>query len=334
MPPLYVVEQGAKLNKQGRRLVVSKEGETLQSVPLIKIDQVLLFGNVGLTTPALTWLMGRGIDVIFCKQDGTYRGRVVGPSTGHSRLRRLQYRRVENAAFSLETARIIVRAKLQNSRTLLRRYRRRQGQPALDPSIERLSELLDQSTRANGLPRLMGLEGAGAAAYFAGLRHLFARKEWLFEKRVRRPPTDPVNVLLSFGYTLLTRQMEATVERVGLDPYLGCLHRDSYNRPSLALDLVEEFRAIVVDSVVLRCLNSELITPADFSRQDDPGRPVLLGEAGRNRFIREFEGRLALTFTHPALGEKVTYRRCLELQARDMARAFQAGNAYRPFVVR
>ncbi len=334
MAPLYVVEQGAKIKKASRRLVVTKEDQTLQSVPLIKVDQVLLFGNISITTPALTWLMKENIDVAFCDQHGRFRGRVVGQSSGHSQLRRLQYRRVDNATFALNTARAIVRAKLQNSRTLLLRYQRKLQKPDLAAAAERLAELMEKSERVQTVNSLLGVEGIGAAVYFEGLRLLFKHDCWRFERRARRPPTDPVNVLLSFGYTLLAHQVEAAVERVGLDPYLGCLHADSYNRPSMALDLTEEFRSIVVDSVTLRCLNSALITPANFTDQDDAKRPVLLDEAGRNRFIREFEARLALTFTHPARQEKVTYRRCFELQARDMARAIQADGLYRPFVVR
>jgi len=334
MPPLYVVEQGAKIRKEQRRLVVTKDDEELNSIPLIKVSQVLIFGNVGLTTPALTWLMSQDIDIIFLTHDGRYRGRVIGQTSAHSKLRRLQYRRADNVTFAVNTARTIVKAKLKNSRTLLMRYRRQQNNGALAEPIERLAGLIDRADRVHTVNSLMGLEGVGAAVYFGAFARLFKHEAWQFNKRNRRPPTDPVNVLLSFGYTLLTHQMEAVVELVGLDPFEGFLHATSYNRPSLALDLVEEFRSIVVDSVVLRCLNTELITPANFTEQADADRPVLLDEPGRNRFIREFEGRLAVTFTHPARNEKVTYRRCFELQARDMARAIQSDSLYQPFVVR
>ncbi|GAB4434088.1 MAG: CRISPR-associated endonuclease Cas1 [Anaerolineae bacterium] len=315
--------------------MVKKDEQELQSIPLLKIDQVLIFGNVGITTPALTWLMSQEIEVIFCDQHGRFKGRVVGPSSGHSKLRRLQYRRAETPAFALNAARAMVQAKLRNSRTLLLRYNRELHQPELAAAAERLAELQGRADRVNTVNSLLGVEGVGAAVYFEALPRLFKHDHWRFSTRERRPPTDPINVLLSFGYTLLSRQLEFAVERVGLDPYLGFLHADSYNRPSLALDLTEEFRSIVVDSVVLRCINSELITPANFTAQpDNPERPVLLDEAGRNRFIQEFEARLAITFTHPALQEKVTYRRCFELQARDMARAIQSDGLYQPFVVR
>jgi CRISPR-associated protein Cas1 len=272
--------------------------------------------------------------VVFCDQHGHYRGRVVGETSAHSQLRRWQYRRADDAEFSVKTVRAIVRAKLHNSRTLVMRYQREQPHPELQAAADQLAQAMAQTERARTVNSLRGVEGAGSAVYFGAFHHLLKHQHWTFDRRTRRPPTDPVNVLLSFGYTVLLHNLTAAVEAVGLDPYIGCLHADSYNRPSLALDLAEEFRSIVVDSVTLRCLNSNLIKPENFSRQADPERPILLDDTGRNRFIREFETRLALTFTHPLSGEQVTYRRCFDLQAREMARAFQSGEVYRPFTVR
>ena len=334
MPPLYVVEQGASIHKEGRRLVVRKDDQRLQSVALIKIDQVLIFGNVSITTLALAWLMDEHIDVVFCDQHGHYRGRVEGQTSSHSQLRRWQYRRTDDPAFALSTARAIVRAKLHNTRTLLQRYQRRRPQARVETVIQRLADSIQQAERTQSLNGLRGCEGAAAAGYFEVFKLLLNDPNWGFAQRVRRPPTDPINVLLSFGYTLLIHDLEAAVERVGLDPHLGCLHADAYNRPSLALDLAEEFRCIVVDSVTLRCVNNELIRPDNFGPGPDPARPLLLDDAGRNRFIQEFEARLALTFTHPLTNEQVTYQRCFDLQAREMARAFQSGTGYRPFTVR
>ena len=334
MAALYVIEQGARISREDRRLVVTKDDQVLQSVPLIKISQVLIFGNVAVTTPALTWLMSQGIDVVFCDQHGHYRGRVVGEVSGHSQLRRWQYRRVDDPAFVLQTARAIVAAKLGNTRALVMRYQREHPHAQLAAAATRLGEALKQCERVRTLNSLRGVEGAGAAAYFGAFRYLLRSEGFTFDGRNRQPPVDPVNVLLSFGYTLLVRYLESAVETVGLDPHLGCLHADAYNRPSLALDLAEEFRCIIVDSVTLRCLNSELIVPGNFSRQDDAERPVLLDDAGRRTFIRELENRLALTFKHPISGDQVTYRTCFELQAREMARAIQAGDIYRPLCVR
>ena len=333
MPPVYVTEQGAKLRITGRRLVVGKDGKDLAVVPLVKVSEVVLFGNVALTTPAIKTLLKRGVDVVFLQRDGRYCGRLVGPPTKYGDLRRWQYARVEDAGYRLRAAQAIVRAKLHNCRTLLMRYNRSLEDSDVGEAIARLKELIARVGRTTQTSSLMGVEGRGAALYFGVFKRLF-KGDWLFEKRVRRPPTDPLNVLLSFGYTLLGHAVESAVLTVGLDPYLGLLHTTAYGRPSLALDLIEEFRHIVVDSVVLRACNQGLIAPDNFALQDDPQRPVLLDDEGRKRFLREWETRLETTFQHPLTREQVTYRRCFEIQAREMARALREGETYRPFTVR
>lgn len=343
MPPLYLTTQGSKLRYRQRRFVVEKEGKTLSSVPAVHVDQVLVFGNISLTTPAMAQLLERGIDTAFLTQNGRYRGRLVGLSGGQGQLRLHQYRRVLETGWALEVARAIVQAKLHNTRTLLRRYARRQATDsaqeapaALSEAADTLSDLIASAGRCQAINSLSGVEGRGAAVYFGVLRHLIRARGWIFKGRNRRPPRDPVNALLSFGYTVLSHNMEACVRSVGLDPYLGFLHQPAYNRPSLALDLVEEFRCIVVDSVVLRCLNNDIVRPTMFRTDPAPGAPypVLLDDEGRARFIRELEARLALKFKHPDSGERVTYRRCFELQARRVARCIQSGDPYQPFRVR
>ena len=334
MPPLYVTTQGAKLRYRTRRLVVEKDGKEIAAVPAVHVDQVLILGNVTLTTPALSYLLESGVDTVFLTLRGRYKGRLVGPMGGNGRLRLLQYRRVADPEWALETARAIVVAKLHNMRTLLRRYARRLGEERLSEAADRLGELIDRAGRCTTVNSLSGVEGRGTAVYFSVFRHLIREPGWSFEKRTRRPPRDPVNALLSFGYTLLAHQVESAVRATGLDPYLGFLHQIAYNRPSLALDLVEEFRPIVVDSVVLRCLNNRIILPVHFVVNPEGTYPVLLDDEGRARFIREFEARLNLSFKHPDRDERVTYRRCFGLQARRMARAVQTGEPYRPFRVR
>ncbi len=334
MPPLYIVEQGAKLSIERRRLLVRKSGELIARVPLAHINAVIIFGNVSLTTPAIKRLMRAGIDVVFLTRHGRYEGRLVGPLTRFGQLRQAQYDVLHDTAFKLAVAQVIVRGKCLNMRTMLQRYQRQQPHPDLAASIERLGWLADRVLRTTRLNALLGVEGSAAAAYFSVFRRLFKR-DWPFEKRRRRPPPDPVNVLLSFGYTLLTRCLEASVSLVGLDPYLGVLHTPSYGRPSLALDLVEEFRSIVVDSVVLRCLNNDLVAPADFTPGDTPQRPIVLSEGGKRRFIQAFEQRLETSIQHPVTGENMTYRRAFEIQTRLLARCFRDRQpTYQPFRVR
>lgn len=335
MPPLYVVEQGARLSIDQRRLRVhAPDGDLLAQVPLAHTTAVIVFGNASITTPAMKRLMQAGIDVVFLTRGGDYQGRLVGPLSKFGLLRHHQYERVREPAFSLAIAQAIVRAKCLNMRTLLQRYQREAHLDALSNSIERLGNLAERALRTTRVSALRGVEGSASAAYFSVFRYLFKR-DWPFDKRMRRPPPDPVNVLLSFGYTLLTREIEASVSLVGLDPYLGMLHSTAYGRPSLALDLAEEFRAIVIDSVVLRCLNNDLVTPDDFTPGESADRPVVLSDGGKRRFIQAFEQRLSTTIQHPNTGEQMTYRRAFEVQTRLLARCFRDGEpTYRPFLVR
>lgn len=338
MPPLYVSTQGARLAYRARRLVVEKDEQVLFTFPAAHVSQVVLLGNISLTPPALSFLLGEGIEVVFLTVDGRYKGRLVGPERGNGLLRLRQYERVCDRDWALGVARAIVTAKLHNLRTLLRRYARRTDVPekaaALSHAADRLTDLISQVERTRTLNSLNGVEGRGSAVYFSVFRHLITVPGWRFEKRARRPPPDPVNALLSFGYTLLTHHMEWAVWMVGLDPYLGFLHQSAYNRPSLALDLIEPFRPVLVDSLVLRCLNNEILRPEDFAEDPEGPYPVRLGDEGRSRFIREWEGRLNLELTHPQTGERMDYRRCLEVEVRRLAHAIQRGEPFQPFLVR
>lgn len=338
MPPLYITTQGARLRYRRRRLVVDKDDETITSVPAVHVDEVLILGNVSVTTPALSFLLGNDVPTTFMTVRGRYKGRLVGPLGGHGALRLRQYARAMDEAWALRAARAIVAVKLHNTRTLLRRYARRaqrdEAACALSDAADRIGALIPRSERCGTVNSLNGVEGRGAAVKFSVFRHLIRVPGWTFQARNRRPPRDPVNALLSFGYTILTHQVESAVRAVGLDPYIGFLHQTAYNRPSLALDLVEPFRCIVVDSVVLRCLNNEIIVPDHFRYEPEGEYPVLLNDEGRGRFIRELESRLNLSFKHPARGDRVTYRRCFQLEARRLARCLQTGDVPRSFKVR
>ncbi len=319
MAVLYVVEQGATLRKSGERLVVTKDGETLASVPTVKIEQVVLFGNVQITTPAIVHLLLTGTDAVFLSESGRYDGRLLSSESGHGELRQRQLRLIDDAARALPIARQLVLAKLVNQQTLLRRYGRSRAERTLAELIGELDDLVARVPRTQQLSSLMGIEGKGGALYFAGFK-LLLRQDLGFTQRVRRPPRDPVNALLSFGYTLLAYAIQSAVQTVGLDPYLGFLHAPASSRPSLVLDLMEEFRTAVVDDLILQLLNHHELTMADFvTVEDDPERPVLLTDASRRRFLAAFETRL-----HPraVTGEDGPggYRRLFEASARQIAR--------------
>lgn len=323
MHPVYVVQQNAKLRIANRRLLIEKDGEDLASIPISHISQVVIFGNVSLTTPAIDTLLSQGIEVVFLSQRGEYRGRLVGPTTPHVPLRRAQYRLLEEPAFSLEMARAFVVAKLNHQRSFLLRHNRDLQDVEISAAIDSLRLSVSTIQRRISHSSLLGAEGSASAAYFRGYRRLFD-PGWKFTGRNRRPPRDPVNVLLTLGYTLLTRAAVSAVQTVGLDPYAGFLHEYVYNRPGLALDLVEEFRP-VVDGIVLWCLNSGQITPDDFSPGPED-RPVILNETGQRRFLQAYETRLEQRYTHPIRQAQFTLRQCMIEQARQVANCILNGS--------
>lgn len=329
MPPLYLTEHGARLEIDNRRVTVTKDGETLASAPLIHVSEVVVMGNVSLTTPAMKTLMAAGVDVVFLTADGAYCGRLIGPNTPHVALRRRQYRCQSESGFAMKMAQGFVTAKLEHMRVMLQRHNRESKDAATAGAVEALAAALERAPRATTVSGLMGIEGAATAAYFGGFKRLLEAK-WKFEKRLRRPPPDPINVLLSFGYTLLSHAAEGAAAASGLDPFGGFLHAVEYNRPSLALDLAEEFRPLV-DGVVLWAARGGQVRPEDFAPGETAERPVVMSDTARRRFIEAYERRMAETFTHPVLNQRLPIRQCLLAQARQVAEAVNSGRAeFRP----
>lgn len=333
MAVLYVVEQGASLHRQGETLAVVREGEALARVPLSRLEQVVVFGNARLTTPAMETLLRRGVDTVFLTVDGRYYGRLVGPESRFGELRLRQMEAAREPGRRLAVARRFVEGKLSNQRTMLMRYARERETASLREAVERMSDSLERLARASDVGGVIAAEGYGGAVYFRAFRELL-RQELGFAGRARRPPPDPVNALLSFGYTLLLHAAHAAVQTVGLDPYVGLLHAVVYSRPALPLDLIEEFRPLVVDSVVLWLVNTRRVGEQHFSREVEAGG-VYLAEEGKRRFLEKYEERLNTKVLHPAAGGQVAYRRAIELQARHLARVLLGREeAYRPFLVK
>lgn len=334
--PLYLVEQGCRLSREGQRLVVTQDDTLITQASTLQISQVILFGNIQVTTPAIQLLLSEGIEVVYLTQQGRFYGRLMGEPSGHAALRLAQALASQDQPFALATARQCVRGKLHNMRVFVQRYARRRDEPSLGQGVEKILTLQQRVETAPDNQTLMGLEGQATAIYFSLWPHLL-KEPWQFNKRVRRPPTDPVNALISLAYTVLTQNVFSAVLTAGLDPYIGFLHQLTYNRPSLALDLVEEFRPIVADSVALRCLNNAILTPDHFEVTGDKERPVRLRPEGLRLFIRELETRLTQKFKHPVSGEQIHYRRLFLLQAYALARTLPARDPthlYQPFLVR
>ncbi|MGH3440730.1 MAG: CRISPR-associated endonuclease Cas4g/Cas1g [Nitriliruptorales bacterium] len=330
--PLYVTEQGAYVSVRKGRVEVRKEGVELASVRLIDVSQVCLIGNVQVSTQAFRGFFAAEIPVCFFSYGGWLSGIAEGLPSKHVELRRRQV--IEGAKGGLEAARRFVVGKIANSRTLLRRNTRE------DPKdvVERLRVLQFAAGEAETVQALLGIEGAAARDYFGAFATMLRPdlrlpgSVFTFEGRNRRPPRDPVNALLSYVYGLLVKDLVATTLAVGFDPYIGLYHRPRFGRPALALDLAEEFRPLVGDSVVIQVLNNGEVGPTDFLVR---AGGVTLTKEGRRAVIAAYERRLDVELTHPWFGYKVSYRRLLEVQARILA-AYLLGEVpeYAPVVTR
>lgn len=332
--PVYIQEQGVSVGKKGDLLTIRRKGKILKEVRLMDISQLCVFGNIQISTQALRELNTRNIPVCYFSYGGWFYGYNTGMSHKNIELRIRQFRVAANQEQSLDLARIFVNTKIRNCRTFYRR-----NHPS--PDKKTVDELYRLSTRARHVKSsdiLLGIEGAAARVYFSKFAELVKAEEYkkdvsfIFKTRNRRPPRDPINALLSYAYSLLNKDLMVTLLAVGFDPYLGFYHRPRYGRPALALDLMEEFRPIIADSVVLTAINNNEITRENFIFR--AGSVALDGE-GRKKFLATYERRMDTLVTHPVLGYSISYRRVLELQARLLGRYLNGEiKTYPAFLVR
>ena len=353
MSTLYVTVPGTQVHKDSDRLVVKRGDEVLDAVPLIKVEQVVLMGRgVSVTTSALHALTKRGVDVVYLSGGGRFLSRVIGQEHKHSRLRQLQALNAADESVAMRAASAIVVGKIWNQRVLVMRHSERA--PWSKNALAAMDAMGHRADAAQNLDELRGFEGQGAKEYFSLFRRLLKPpvdgQGWGFERRAYYPPPDPINAVLSFTYSLLLRDVVTACELIGLDPYLGFFHVIDYGRPSMALDLMEEFRPIVADSVVLEAVNRPFIGLQDFEAVDlseaEEERPpdqepkastqaVYLAKDGREKIIHMYETRVnEQVFASPD-GDRTSYRHIFQLQAQKMAR-FVLGEAhfYEPFTVR
>lgn len=317
--PLVVQEHGARVSVDGERFVVrSGNGAPAVEARVPNTCELALFGNVYLTTPALKVALERGIPVSYFSYGGWYLGRSIGFDTKNVELRLAQYAGATDMAVCLALAKGFVASKILNCRTMLRR-----NQESPDPvALFELKQLARKSLAAESLATLLGIEGTAARVYFGGFSSMLrgeAAADGTFdlEGRNRRPPRDPVNALLSFCYALLSKDFTLTLTTVGLDPLLGFYHQPRFGRPALALDLMEEFRPLIADSVVVSAINNGVVGTGDFVHA---AGAVALKPAARKRLILAYERRMDHLVTHPVFGYRISYRRVLEVQARLLGR--------------
>ena len=318
--PVYVQATPARVRKRGETLVIQTEDEKETTARLIDTSHLVLLGAVDVTAPTLHELMRREIPVSWYTGGGWFLGHTTGTGHRNVELRTAQYRASFDPAFCLRLGRGLVASKLRNGRTLLRRNWR--GEAAPDTVLGALQRSARAAREAKDLPELLGVEGNGGAIYFGAFGTTLraeadAVSGFDFRNRNRRPPTDPVNALLSFLYALLVRELNVIVSAVGFDPYRGFYHQPRYGRPALALDMMEPFRPLIADSVALTAINNDEVRPGDFVHA---ARACALGPSGRKKVIAAFERRLSQEITHPLFGYRLSYRRLLEVQARLLGR--------------
>lgn len=326
---LYLQEHGLYVGLSGEHLMVRKHGQLLQQVPIAAIHQVVVLGNVQISTQALHFLASSQIPVVYLTASGRFLAALQPAPTKNVRLRVNQYRYFSEPHHALQLAKAVVAAKISNQRTLMMRSLRslhttpshlNDTHSTHQLAARDMAHLLARLEHTHDPAAVLGIEGQAAALYFKHfplmIKNQLPGRTFDFHARNRRPPRDPVNALLSFGYALLLKDCFSVLCTVGFDPYFGFYHASRHGRPSLALDLMEEFRPIIVDSVVLTLINNQSLSPEHFHSWQ---HACHLNDQGRTRFLQAYEQRKATVVTHPLFGYKMTYARMLEVQARLLA---------------
>lgn len=334
---LFVTTQGAYLSKEGETVVVKVEKEVRLRVPIHTIGGIVCFGNVG-CSPFLMGFCGQnGVGVSFLSEHGRFLARVQGPVSGNVLLRREQYRKADDPQTSADVARFVLAGKLANCRAVLQRALRdhaeRVNADLLKSASGRMGYYLGQVPNEPNLEVLRGIEGDAAHTYFSVFNELITaqKEDFVFEERNRRPPLDNVNSLLSFVYTLTMHDVRSALEAVGLDPAVGFLHRDRPGRPSLALDLMEEFRPFLADRLVLSLINLRKIRNNGFKKSDSGA--VLMSDEARKEVLVSYQSRKQEEIMHPFLGEKVAVGMLFHVQALLFARYLRGDlDGYPPFI--
>jgi CRISPR-associated protein Cas1 len=333
MSALYLVQQGSTLRKEQGRFLVQHPKQPELEVPIREVEQVLVFGNIQLTTSAITTCLELQIPIVFLSQLGEYKGHLWSAEAADLVLETAQFRRQDQPAFQQQIARSLVQGKLGNSKELLLRLNRKRQIEAVKGTIAALEgdrEAVAILENTPTLDSIRGYEGAGAARYFAALNQLIINPGFALTQRTFHPPTDPMNSLLSFGYTLLYNNVFSLLLVEGLNPYLGNLHGTDRQRADLAFDLMEEFRSPIVDTLVMKLVNKKILSPTDFTFPNQAGG-VYLEEPGRRIFLKHFEARISEKTSHPDVQTPVSYRRAIQLQVKRYAQAVLGNGAYEPF---
>lgn len=331
---LYITRQESYLHKERETIVIKLKGEKLGQFPALTIGNILCFGQVSVSPFLMGYCAKQGIGLSFYTEYGRFMARMQGPKDGNVLLRREQYRWADDEQKSLGISQNIIAAKIANTRRVLQREVRNHGeQPALTQAIDQLAVSTRRVRQSQSLGELRGIEGDAAANYFSVFNRLIHQEGFEFSGRVKRPPTDRVNALMSLIYSIITNECASALQAVGLDPYVGFLHQDRPGRVSLALDMIEEFRAAWADRFVLTLINRRQVVEQDFTIESSGA--VRLTDEARKKVLVAYQERKQDEQVHPYLEEKVPIGLLPHCQAMLMARHIRGDmKAYPPYVVK
>ncbi|WP_456384935.1 CRISPR-associated endonuclease Cas1 [Desulfolithobacter sp.] len=336
MDALYVMEPGSYLRKEGDCLKIIRDGTVVDTIPASGLQQLTLVGRTSLSGAVLDFLIQNRIDTVFMTPAGRFRARLLLDEPGHVALRQQQYVRLADNRFKLDTARAIVHGKLENQTRLLLRRASRKGSEELRNTAVQIKALQQKLNSTENVEQVRGIEGYGARLFYS-VFGLLLRGEFPFTGRNRRPPRDPVNALLSFVYTLFTNEVQNGIKRTGLDPYLGSLHEVAPGRPSLACDLVEEWR-IFGERLVLTLINRRVIKPEDFvynrTGPENEHLPVRMKPGVSRALISAYYRQLEQVQYYPPTGQDTKLRWIIHSQCRRFAESLaEEGTLYKPFFI-
>lgn len=336
MTSLYLTEDGSHLTLRDNRIVIKKSSDILKEISLEKVDNIVLVGNISMTSPLSIELLEREIPVNWLSSTGKFYGRLEPTTRVNITRQREQFRRSDDVDFSLKLSKAFISGKVKNCQVVLRRYNRNFDYDEVQENIEELKRYVIKISEAESVEQLLGYEGNSAKIYFSSLGKM-VREEFKFDKRTRRPPKDKFNCLLSFGYTLLLYEIYTAIVNKGMNPYCSYLHKIRSGHPALASDLIEEWRPTIVDSLVMNLVQMKIITEEHFLPQDESTGGVFLTQEGLKIFIRKFEERLKQHNSYLSYVDyPLSFRESLQFQVGSLVKAVEENEAeiYRAVLIR
>lgn len=335
MSQLYITDSRATIGVEGGRIQVKYSDGLLHSLPIESVEGITILGRAQITTACIGECLKRGIAVQYYSSKGAYFGKLSSTQHVNTKRQKQQVRLTENEGFALKIAKNIFNAKINNQITILRRYSRSSGVDVSE-QIQAMKNSRAELENCNSISAAMGHEGYAARMYFKGLNELVTVKEFHFNGRNRRPPKDAFNSMLSLGYSLIMNDIYGAIDGRGLSPYFGFIHQDREKHPTLASDLVEEWRAVIVDSIVMSLVNGHEITIGNFYKGEETGG-VFFDKEGLRIFIDKIENRLNTKVKYLTDTDyPVTFRKAIDLQVLQLCKAIEQNDAelYHPVIIR